>query len=155
MRYTWWGLFAVVVLLYTPNTSFYCVSLLIITKLDLSQNIWIDLVVIFCNTTFRCRQVHVKPHKRVDHWQKSNSEIWGIIRSRTIVVREIMTLLQIVWLQLFLVNTLLWPPSVRNYLWTKLEVFSIAIVDLISRRALVGFSLLRGRYYYNLTGLIW
>ena len=38
--------------------------------------------------------------------------------------------------------------------WTERDVFSVAIIDLILRSSLVGFSLLRASYYYNLTGLV-
>ena len=38
---------------------------------------------------------------------------------------------------------------------TERDLFSIVIFDLISRSALVRFSLSHARYYYNLTGLVW
>ena len=46
------------------------------------------------------------------------------------------------------------PTSVRNFPRTDCGVFSIAIVNIISRSALVGFSLLRAIYYYDLMGLV-
>ena len=62
-----------------------------------------------------------------------------------------MTLIPFVWLQLLLRHIILLPTSVSDFPGPGRDVFSIAIVDLISRRALVGFSLLCARYYYNLT----
>ena len=50
--YTYWGLFAAIVLLSTTSTSIYYVSLLITTKLYLSHKFRINFFVIFCNTIF-------------------------------------------------------------------------------------------------------
>ena len=51
-RYTWLGLFAIIVLWSRTNTSFYYFSIFIITKIYLSHKFWINLCVIFCNTIF-------------------------------------------------------------------------------------------------------
>ena len=124
--------------------------LLIITILYLSHKFGINFFVIFCNTTFWCRQEHLRPPKRADHRHKANIERRGFIRVRPIILREIVTLIKIVWLQWFLDNAqsaLLCPGP-------ECDIFSIAIVDIISRSALVGFSLLCLIYYYNFTELV-
>ena len=51
-------------------------------------------------------------------------------------------------------NTLLLKTSVSDCPGSERDVFIIAIVDLISRSALVLFSLLCVSYYYNLTELV-
>ena len=51
-------------------------------------------------------------------------------------------------------NTLLQPTNVSDCSGPELDVFSIVIVDLILRSAVVWFSQLCAKYYYNLTGLV-
>ena len=58
------------------------------------------------------------------------------------------------WIQWFLGNTLLQASSVCDCPGPERGIFSIAIVDLIVRGALVVFSLLRASYFYNLKGLV-
>ena len=49
-------------------------------------------------------------------------------------------------------NTLLQPKRVSDCPRPERDILSIAIVDIILRSALVRFSILRARYYYNSTG---
>ena len=48
----------------------------------------------------------------------------------------------------------MYPITVRNCLGPEHGMFSIAIDDLILRSALLGFSLLRTSYYYEIKGLV-
>ena len=84
MRFTLLGLFAVIVISSTTNTSIYLFILLIITKLCLSHKFWINFFVIFCNTIFRCRQVHTQPLDIFVHQHKANIErrdLSGVVQS--------------------------------------------------------------------------
>ena len=92
-RYTWLALFADIIFSYTTNTQFYYVSILFITKLYLSHKFRINCFVIFCNTMFCCRQVHLRPPESFNHRHKANIEIHGSIRGQLIVFRKIMTLI--------------------------------------------------------------
>ena len=51
-------------------------------------------------------------------------------------------------------NTLLYPTGVSDSPGPARDIFSIAIVDLIFRSALVRFNILRPSYYYNTTRLV-
>ena len=133
----------------------YYVTLLITRKLYVSHKFWINLFVIFYNTIFCWRQVHLRSPKIVNHQHKANTEIFEYIKGSLIVVRDIMTLIYIVWFQWFLYNTLLLSTSVIDFPGPKRDVFSIVIVHLILRSSLVGFSMLPVRYYYNCTWLVW
>ena len=106
----------------------------------------INFFVIFCNTMFCYIKVHLWSPKIFDHRQKAKFERWGSIRGRPTVVRDIVTLVYIVWIQWFLGNTLLKPTSVSYFPGPENDVLSVVIIDLISRSALVGFSLLCARY---------
>ena len=125
-----------------------------ITKLYLSQKIQIIFFVILSNTIISSKQVHIQHPTIVNIWQRENIERRGYFRGLMIVVRKIVILIIIVWLHWFFSNTLLYPTSVSDCPWTERDVFSIALADLIFRSALVGFSLLSARYYYNLTGIV-
>ena len=129
--------------------------LLIITKLYLSYKFRIHCFLIISNTIVFCRQVHLQPPKSFNRQDKAKIERRGSIRAAPIIVMEIFNLIWILWIQWFLGNTLLSPTSVSKFPGPAIDVFSIAIVDPISRSALVGFSILHGRYYCYLMGLMW
>ena len=69
-----------------------------------------------------------------------------------IVVRYIFTQTNIPWLQVIFGNTLLHTFSVRDCPGTDCGVFWIWIVDIISRSALLVFSLLRASSYHYKNG---
>ena len=69
------------------------------------------------------------------------------------MVREILTQKYITWLQVILGNTLLYQVSVSDCPGLACGIFCILIVDLVSRRALVVFSLLRAHNITTTRGL--
>ena len=61
------------------------------------------------------------------------------------MVREIVNQIQIAWLQLIFGNTLLYLVSVTDCTGPEHGILCILIVDIISRRAYIGFILLCDR----------
>ena len=82
----------------------------------------------------------------------ATTEIWSTIWDQLIMVNEIMTQISNTWHQLIFGKTLHDSVSVRYWPGTERQTFCVLIVDIISRRTLLGFSLLRARNYYNKNG---
>ena len=83
--------------------------------------------------------------------QHIETEIRINIQCQPILVKYILTQIKISWIRVNYGDPLLYPVSVSNCPSPERGVFCIFIVDLISKRALMFFSLVRARnyHYYN------
>ena len=136
------------------NMSFYYVLLIIITKLYLSHKFLIKWFVILCKIMFCCRQVHLRPPESFNCWHKAKH--WKIMKYqgsddccegyRDSDLNLLASV--ILWQYTTVTNSVKYCPGPER------DIFSISTDDLISRSALLGFSILRVSYYYNLTELV-
>ena len=97
---------------------------------------------------FNQQQQAQRPNSCYHNTAKNNRQ--SSIRGQPFVVRQILNHTIISWIQVILGNTLLYPVSVKDCPGPECGVFCILTLNIISRSALVLFSLLRARnYHYN------
>ena len=84
--------------------------------------------------------------------RSATTERRSTTRDQMIAVKEILTQISIACIQLIVGNTLLYPGSASNLPVPERDIFCILILDIISIRALVGFSLFFAKNYYYMKG---
>ena len=92
-------------------------------------------------------QQHHSKSPNSHYLNTNNTERWISIGGQTIVMRYILTKMQIAWIQVNCGNPLLYPFSVRNPRSPERGILYILIVYFISKIALVFFSLLCASNY--------